>query len=101
MVVEDFHVRRDQAMSTIPKLSAEISNALQSGAGPLEVTDQLGTQSYFIVPKDEYRRLVQHEFRQWLQVGLDQEARGELGDWNVDEVLAEAHRRQESGGEAE
>ena len=88
-------------MDLIPKLSEEISAALRSGAGPLEVADQFGTQNYFIVPKDEYRKLVRHEFRQWLQVGLDQEARGELGNWNVDEVLAEARRRYASGGEAE
>jgi len=77
----------------IPKLSLELSNVLQGRPGPLEVADDRGTQHYFIVPKDEYRKLVEHEFRQWLQVGLDQESRGEVGDWNLSDVLAEAHQR--------
>jgi hypothetical protein len=79
-----------------PKLDFELSEALRRQGGPLEVQDEQGLSRYVILTRDEYRQLVEHEFRQWLQVGLDQEARGEAGDWNVDEVLAEAHRRYDA-----
>jgi hypothetical protein len=82
----------------IPKLTSELSDALQNRTGPLEVADQQGLQHYVIVPKDDYRKLIEHEFQQWLQIGLDQEARGEVTDWDVNEVLSEAHRRFEARG---
>jgi hypothetical protein len=63
-----------------PKLNSDVSEALRSRA-------------YVIVPKEEYRQLVEHEFRQWLQVGADQADRGETIAWNTQEIIAEAHRR--------
>jgi hypothetical protein len=79
-----------------PKLDNELSEALRRQGGPLEVQDEHGQSRYVILAKDEYRQLVEHEFRQWLQVALDQEARGEATEWNLDEVLAEAHRRHDA-----
>lgn len=76
-----------------PKLDSQISQALQSHHGPLEVRDENDARSYVIVPKDDYRRLVEREFQAWLQTGLDQESQGGLGAWNLDEVLSEARRR--------
>jgi hypothetical protein len=76
-----------------PKLDNELSEALRRQGGPLEVQDEHGQLQYVILSKVEHRQLVEHEFRQWLQVGLDQEARGEALEWNVGELLAVAHRR--------
>ena len=80
----------------MPRLDNELSETLRRQGGPLEVQDEQGLSHYVILTKDEYRQLVEHEFRQWLQVGLDQEARGEATEWNLDEVLAEAHRRADA-----
>ena len=67
-----------------PKLNSELSHVLrEQGGGPLEVQDEQGQELYVIVSKQEYRHLIEHEFRQWLQVGLDQEARGEFAPWNT------------------
>lgn len=76
----------------IPKLSAEQAAALGDGCGPLEVVDAAGSRHFVIISKDEYRTLVERGFRQWLQVGLDQEAAGEVEPWSVEEVLVEARR---------
>jgi hypothetical protein len=78
-----------------PKLDSELSEALRLQGGPLEVQDEHEQTRYVNLAEDEYRESVEHEFRQWLQVALDQEARGEAAEWNVDDVLAEAHRRYE------
>jgi hypothetical protein len=76
-----------------PKLNPELSDAVRKQAGPLEVQDAAGELRYVIVGQDEYRALVDGEFRRWLQVGLDQEASGESAEWNTAEILAEARRR--------
>jgi hypothetical protein len=79
-----------------PRLDNELSEALRRQSGPLEVQDSHGQSRYVILTKDEYRQLIEREFHQWLQVGLDQEARGEAVEWNLDEILAEAHRRYDA-----
>jgi hypothetical protein len=76
-----------------PRLNSEISQVLRQQQGPLEVQDEQGMREYVILAKDTYRHLVEHEFRQWLQVGLDQEAAGQAAEWSLEEVRAEAHRR--------
>ncbi len=76
----------------IPKLSDEQAHALGDGCGPLEVVDAAGSRRFVIISKDEYRTLVERGFRQWLQVGLDQEAAGEIEPWDIDEVLTQARR---------
>jgi len=77
----------------LPKLNNEISDALLHGTGPLEVQDERGERSYVIVPLDEYRQLVDHEFRKWLQIGIDQADQGDEAEWNSDDILAEARQR--------
>ncbi len=79
-----------------PKLNSELSEALRQQAGPLEVQDALGEKSYVIVSKEQYRKLLEHEFREWIRPALEQDARDEAQEWNVEEVLAEAHRRFEA-----
>jgi hypothetical protein len=78
-----------------PRLDSVISHVLRQQQGPLEVHDEQGMREYVIVAKDTYRHLIEHEFRQWLQVGLDQETAGQAGPWSLDDVLAEAHRRDD------
>lgn len=79
-----------------PKLDNKLSAALRTDGGPLKVEDAAGERRYVIVDHDAYQALVKQEFRRWLQVGLDQEARGEEAEWNTDEILAEARRRFQS-----
>jgi hypothetical protein len=77
-----------------PRLDHDLAEAIRQHGLPLEVQDEAGQQQFVILAKDDYRRLVDHEFRQWLQVGIDQADRGEIADWSTDELLAEARRRQ-------
>lgn len=80
-----------------PRLNNELSEALRQQQGnPLEVHDEQGQQSYVIVSKQDYQLLLERKFQEWLHVGLDQEARGAFAEWNVDEVLREAHRRADA-----
>jgi hypothetical protein len=76
-----------------PKLNDELSETLRRQGAPLEVQDAQGQRVYMIVEKQDYRHLVDHEFQQWLQVGLDQADRGDVAPWNTAEILAEARRR--------
>jgi hypothetical protein len=43
--------------------------------------------------KDDYCRLNDEYVRRELKVSIDQVARGEVSDFNMDDLLAEAHRR--------
>ena len=75
-----------------PKLNSELSAALRQQS-PLEVQDERGELQYVIMRKDEFNRLLEHDFQQWLKIGLDQADRGEVAEWDTDEMLAEARRR--------
>lgn len=76
-----------------PLITSHLREVLQQQDGPLEVHDQLTNRDYILLPKEDYQKLVQHEFRQWLQVGIDQANQGNEADWNTSELLAEARRR--------
>lgn len=76
-----------------PKISTELLDALRQQGSPLEVHDDQTNTDYVLVSKQEYRQLIEHEFVQWLQVGLDQESRGEVAEWDVASIRAEAGRR--------
>jgi hypothetical protein len=76
-----------------PRLTHELAVAIRQHGLPLEVRDEAGQQQFVILTKDDYRRLVDHEFRGWLQAGFDQADRGDVADWNTDDILAEARRR--------
>ena len=52
-----------------------------------------GQATHVIVPIDEARRLFDDYLRRELKIGFDQADRGELQPWDIDQTLAEAHRR--------
>ncbi|MBS0209665.1 MAG: hypothetical protein JSS27_12005 [Planctomycetes bacterium] len=80
-----------------PRLNSELSATLkQQQGGPLEVQDELGQTSYVIVSKQDYQLLLERKFQEWLQVGLDSLDSGPCVEWNLEEFLAEAHRRFEA-----
>ena len=83
-----------------PKLSDEQREAIVSGHGaPIEVEDEQSRRVYILVARDDFSRLVDAELRRELQIGFDQADRGDVADWNVEEILAEAHRRHSQQAE--
>lgn len=80
-----------------PKLSEEQRQAIESRhGGPIEVQDDRTQQTYVLVGRDEFRRLVEDQLRRELQIGIDQAEAGDIAAWNVEEILQEARRRQSS-----
>jgi hypothetical protein len=78
-------------MST--KLSDEQRRAIEAEGGLIEVEDERTNRVYVLVAKDEFHRLVDEHLRRELQIAFDQVDAGDVGDWNAQEMLAEAHRR--------
>jgi hypothetical protein len=80
-----------------PKLSEEQRQALENHAGrPVEVEDDRTRRVYVLVARDEFQRLVEEQLRRELQVGFDQADAGDVGEWNVEEMLAAARERHGS-----
>jgi hypothetical protein len=77
-----------------PKLTDEMRRALAAKAGgPIAVVDELTGEQYALLSRVEYCRLNDEYIRSALQVAIVQVARGEVSDFNMDDLLAEAHRR--------
>lgn len=75
-----------------PKLSDEQRQAIRkTHGGPVEVEDDPTHRVYVIVSRDEFHQLVEDQLRQDLQIGFDQADAGDIGEWNVAALLAEAH----------
>jgi hypothetical protein len=77
----------------IPKLTSEQRSALQSSGSPFYIEDDQAHKLYVLVPQAEYRRLLGEELDREIQIGIDQADRGELEEWDVEAVIAEAERR--------
>ena len=78
----------------IPKLTDEMRGALAAkSGGPIALVDELTGEQYVLMSKVEYCRLNDECIRRQLQISIDQVARGEVSELNMDELLAEAHRR--------
>jgi hypothetical protein len=79
---------------TAPKLTDEMRQALAvCPTGPIRIEDAQTQNFYALLPKDEYCHLNDEYIRRELQISIDQAARGEISELNMDELLAEAHRR--------
>lgn len=77
-----------------PKITAEQRKALEREPGkPLELPDDQTQKVYVMVAKDDFTQMVDQELRRLLQIGFDQADAGDVGAWDVEEVLREAHRR--------
>jgi len=78
----------------VPNLTDEMRRALAAKAGgPIAVVDELTSDEYALMSKDECCRLNDEYIRCELQVSIDQAARGEVSEFNRKEILAEVHRR--------
>lgn len=73
------------------KLSEEQRQALQNrDGGPVEVEDDRTQRMYVLIARDQLHRLVE------LQVGFDQSDAGDVDEWNVEEMIQQAHQRHSS-----
>jgi bifunctional DNA-binding transcriptional regulator/antitoxin component of YhaV-PrlF toxin-antitoxin module len=81
----------------IPKLTDEQRAALSIHPGTaVEVEDEQTRRIYVLVAKDDFRQLVDGSLRRELQIGFDQADAGDVAEWDVEEILAEARRRHAS-----
>ena len=77
-----------------PKITNEQREALHQTPGkPVDVEDDQSAEVYVLVAKADFRQMVDEELRRQLQIGFDQVAAGDVGEWDADEMLEEAHRR--------
>ena len=77
-----------------PKLSEEQRQAIvDRQCRPVEVEDDYTQRVYVLVARDEFHRLVDEHLRRELQIGFDQADAGDVDDWDVEEILQEAHQR--------
>ena len=76
-----------------PKLSEEQRQALDNHPdGPIVVEDDQTQRIYVLVARDEFHRLVDAQLRAELRVGFDQADAGDVGAWDIEELLREAHQ---------
>jgi hypothetical protein len=77
-----------------PKLTEEQRQAIRNSPGhAVEVEDEETQRVYVLVARDDFRQLVDDALKRELQIGFDQADSGDVADWDVEEILAEAHRR--------
>jgi len=80
-----------------PKLTDEQRLALESRPGqPVEIEDDRTQRVYVLVTRDDFQSLCDERLRRELEVGFEQADRGDLADWDLDEMLSEARRRRDS-----
>jgi hypothetical protein len=78
---------------SLPAITPEIRHALTaSGGAPIRVQDPQTQQVYWIAEQPTHPSLDEEYIRAGLQVALDQFARGEFDDWDIERVIAEAER---------
>lgn len=77
------------------KLPDELRQAIDDGeGGPIEIEDDRTQRVYVLVAREELHRLIDDRLRRELQIGFDQADAGDEDDWDVNEILEEAHRRR-------
>lgn len=77
-----------------PKITEEMRQALhQQPDRPLKIEDDQSQKCYVLVSQDEFRHWIEAELRRELQIGFDQADAGDVEDWDVEEILKEAHTR--------
>ena len=62
-------------------------------SGPIPIEDEQTQNFYVLLTKDDYCRLQDDYYRRELQIAFDQVDRGEVGDLDMNALLAEANRR--------
>ncbi len=82
-----------------PKITHEMREILARNPDqPVEVEDEQTNRVYFLIERDQARRLFHDYLRRELQIGFDQADRGESQPWDIQQTLAEAHRRHSQQG---
>jgi hypothetical protein len=77
-----------------PKLTEEQREAISAQPGGfVRVEDDQTRKVYLIIEESRASELYEQWLRQELQKGFDAADRGDVAEWNLDEVLADAHRR--------
>jgi hypothetical protein len=80
-----------------PKLTDEQRLALESRPGqPVEIEGDRTQRVYILVARDDFQSLCDERLRRELEVGFEQADRGDVADWDLDEMLCEARRRRDS-----
>lgn len=74
-------------------LTTEQLQTLQAKLPPVFVHDPATHQRYVILPQAEYARLLDYELRIEIQRGIDDAESGNVKEWNLQEIIAEAKRR--------
>lgn len=73
-----------------PKLTEEQRQALQQAPGrPVPVEDDRTHQVYFLVERDQLRRLLDEQLRRELQIGFDEADRGDVVEWDPEKIKAQ------------
>jgi len=76
------------------KLTEEQRQAISAQPGAfVRVEDDQTHKVYLIIKESRAAQLYEQWLRQELQKGFDAADRGEVGEWNLDECLSNAHRR--------
>ena len=84
-----------------PKLSDEQRLAIQHReGGPVEVEDDRTKRVYVLVARDEFDHLVEDQLKRELKIGFDQADAGDIGDWDLEEMLQGARQRHASDSAA-
>jgi bifunctional DNA-binding transcriptional regulator/antitoxin component of YhaV-PrlF toxin-antitoxin module len=80
-----------------PKLIDEQRQALEARPGqPVEIEDDRTQRVYILVARDDVQSLLDERLRRELQIDFEQADRGDVADWDLDEMLGEARRRSAS-----
>ena len=80
-----------------PKLSDEQRLAIQHrDGGPVEVEDDRTKRVYVLLARDEFDHLVEDQLKRELKIGFDQADAGDIGDWDLEEMLQGARHRHAS-----
>ncbi len=75
-----------------PKFSEENRKVVQNDVGgPVEAAH--AQRIIAALASEEFHRLVDERLRAELQIGFDEADAGEVAEWDVDEILREAHLR--------
>jgi hypothetical protein len=65
-------------------------------ASRLKLRVTVRSEFYILVARDDFQSLCDERLRRELEVGFEQADRGDVADWDLDEMLCEARRRRDS-----
>lgn len=75
------------------QFTSEQFRQLKSERLPVFIEDPASQAKYVIISQDEYRRIISEDLQREIKLGVDEVERGEVAEWDVEAVIAEAKRR--------